>query len=143
MLAPDIEALELSPMARVLRLRLPADVWSSLSTDQLNAIAAATISDGRHHQVAYRVSLPISRGRGVYFAIFAGAERRNRDRLRVEGQTGAFKQSAFVGFCLLMIATTSLFGSACIAYLVKSMAGIDIFPGPSPFHPLFEFFRVK
>jgi hypothetical protein len=37
-----------------------------------------------------------------------------------------------------LVVIMAVFGALSSAYLLKSLANIDLFPGPSPLHPLYE-----
>ena len=47
---------------------------------------------------------------------------------------------AFMVYASAFTLLFGVFGVVCFLYLLKSMAGIDILPGPSPLHPLYELF---
>ena len=78
------------------------------------------------------------RGRLCYLNIRLGAEQRSQQRLRAEGLVRL--PLAFMAYASAFTLLFGLFGVFCFLYLLKSMAGIDIIPGPSPLHPLYELF---
>ena len=77
-------------------------------------------------------------GRAYYVNLRIGAERRSPGRLAAEGQVRvplvatAYVTTGSVLFCI--------FGVFCFLYLLKSMAGINLFSGASPFHPIYALF---
>ena len=77
-------------------------------------------------------------GRAYYLTLRLGAERRSPRRLAAEGQVRvplvatAYVTTGSVLFCI--------FGIFCFLYLLKSMAGINLFAGASPFHPIYALF---
>lgn len=83
----------------------------------------------------YRVSLPVPLLGRFYIAVRLGRETRSAKRLAREGQTRASRLTAAA-----MALAVFGFGMFCLIYLVKSYAGIDIFSGNSPFHPLYVLF---
>ena len=90
---------------------------------------------GPRHLVEYRVSLPLPFLGRYYVAVVLGREARSQRRLAKEGQTRLSRLMAVVTALL-----TFGFGLFCVLYLLKCYAGIDLFPGHSPFHPLYVLF---
>ena len=72
-----------------------------------------------------------------YINIRRGAERRNHERLLSDGhvQLPLTIMAYATGGTILF----GLFGLVCFLYLLKSMSGLEFFPGASPLHPLYEF----
>ena len=73
-----------------------------------------------------------------FVTIRLGAEQRSPNRLAADGQTQVpVAATAYVvagsGLCLM-------FGLLCALYLLKSFAGINLFAGASPLHPLYALF---
>ena len=75
-------------------------------------------------------------GRRYYLAIRIGRERRTSDRLAGEGQRQV--SLAFLIYCVAGSLFFAAFGLICFAYLLKSMAGINIFERASVLHPLYQ-----
>ena len=78
------------------------------------------------------------RGRLCYLNIRLGAEQRSPQRRVAEGLVRL--PLAFMVYASAFTLLFGVFGVVCFLYLLKSMAGIDILPGPSPLHPLYELF---
>jgi hypothetical protein len=90
------------------------------------------------HTVAYRVSIDTLLWGRFYVTLFAGPERRSKTRLDREGQTSMSRQAILVSAIVSLTLTFSVFGLFCSLYLLKSVMGINVFQGGSPFHPLYE-----
>ena len=77
-------------------------------------------------------------GRRLYVNLRIGRERRSPLRLEAEGQV----RLPVVATAYLTVGSAlfSLFGMVCFLYLLKSMAGIHLFRGTSPLHPLYALF---
>ena len=76
--------------------------------------------------------------RRYFVCIGYGVENRNPDRLAAEGQSGipvTTVSSVVLGSVLFFI-----FGLFSFLYLLKSYAGLDLFSGNSPLHPLYALF---
>lgn len=105
--------------------RLPADMRSSFSEEQLDAlrIAFGARRWGRH-SVDLRGTLPLGRSR-FYFVLLAGRNRRDAARWEQELTLAAkaFGIALFLAFC-------GVVGLVAL-YLLKSALGIDIFPNYS------------
>lgn len=88
--------------------------------------------------VDWRIGIRLP-GRRYYLNIRIGRERRTLERLAGEGQV-----RMPVGAVAYGVAATAFFfafGVLCFLYLLKSVAGIDLFAEHSPLHPLFELVR--
>ena len=90
------------------------------------------------HTVAYRVSIDTLLWGRFYVTLFAGPERRSRARLDREGQTSVSRQAILVSALVTATLSFSAFGLFCSLYLLKSVMGINVFQGSSPFHPIYE-----
>lgn len=112
--------------------RVPQEVRSSLTDEQYNAIHAALVAqnDYSRHQVDIRLRIPFF-FRHYYIVFFAGRDRRATTyRLEYIRLTQVPKpvQRIFyllVSFSLIAAFVTMIFA---IAYKLKSLMGIDIFP---------------
>ena len=89
---------------------------------------------GGGHLIDCHVSLPVPMAGRYYAAIKFGRETRRLRRLTAERQ-GVLSRVIVIGILL-----SSAFGLFCGLYLLKSYAGIHIFHGHSPLHPLYELF---
>ncbi len=101
-------------------------------------VSSASPLQRAQHALDFRVSLPAPGG-GIYLVLLAGSEKRNATRLACEGQTHATRVS--IAFLFLTLVSLAFLGLGCITflYIVKSMAGIDLFDGPSFLHNLAYF----
>jgi hypothetical protein len=120
---------------RMLR-RLPANVLSTLTPLQLDAISDALIPDAPTHAVDYRASIPFM-GRRFYITLLAGRERRSLARLAREAQLRAKHVAAFYSVALLVLGCLTVTGSIIIGYVAKSALDIDLMDGPSLLHGYF------
>ncbi len=112
------------------------DVRYSFTPSQLAAFIEANKPRIANHWVDYKVSIPWI-GKGFYIRLFVGKERRNRSRLNAEGQVSLPKTSIALVFFLWAACCLAMFGCVILLYLIKSFIGIDLFSGPSLFHPFF------
>ncbi|WP_299200247.1 3-phosphoshikimate 1-carboxyvinyltransferase [uncultured Amphritea sp.] len=103
--------------------RLPEDIRHTFTQEQLSAlkIAFGARKWGKH-PVDIRGTLKIWSWR-YYFVILLGRNR--RELSRAEKKTAAFIQAFF----LLTFLTVSTLLGLLTLYLIKSAAGIDLFPG--------------
>lgn len=74
-------------------------------------------------------------GHSYYLNVRLGAERRSPERLEVEGQVDV--PVAATASVTTVSVLFGLFGIFCSLYLLKSIAGINLFSGESLFHPLY------
>jgi hypothetical protein len=88
------------------------------------------------HLIELRASAPFPWGQ-YYVTLLVGRERRSNRRLRAERQTRWTRQ-VVVYFLLLSILLALVTGYLVILYVIKSALGINIFPGSSPFHFVYE-----
>ncbi|BBB25465.1 hypothetical protein [Amphritea japonica] len=103
--------------------RLPEDVRGSFSQEQLAALKVAFgARKWGKHPVDIRGTLKIWTWR-YYFVILLGRNR--RELSRAEQKTAAFMQAFF----LMLFLTFSTLLGLLVLYLIKSAAGIDLFPG--------------
>jgi hypothetical protein len=105
-----------------------------------HSLQPAGVSRARRarHKLAYRVSINTLLWGRFYVTLFAGPERRSVTRLDREGQTSMSRQAILVSAIVSLTLTFSVFGLFCSLYLLKSVMGINVFPGGSPLHPLYE-----
>lgn len=121
------------PFVRSLIDALPETVRTSLSTEQLSAIAeaASAAARGRRHAIDVRIGLPLWFAR-YYVVCLVGRDRRNRTRATdlerrrqgrhvASGATLGITGMIFLLF-LLVVAFFALYG-------IKSALGIDLIPG--------------
>lgn len=106
-------------------------------------LALARREQATRHVVDYRVSVPTLFWGSWYVVLLAGRERRNASRLAAEGQTSLGRRTALISLVLGLTLALAVFGALCLAYLAKSLAGIDLFPGPSPLHALYALMRGR
>ena len=122
--------------------RIPDDIKSCLTDEQTKRLDALLSARPTMHALAYRASTSVF-GRPFYLAVLAGAEARSHRRLRGEGLKRRMTAVVFevALFCLAVSAMLCvLTGMAIIVlYVMKIAVGIDLFDGPSPLHPIFEF----
>ena len=77
-------------------------------------------------------------GRAVYLNIRLDSERRDSMRLRADGQI-KLPVTATI-YTVTSLTLFCLFGMVCCLYLLKSVAGINLFTGTSPLHPIYGLF---
>ena len=106
-------------------------------------LALARREQASRHAIDYRVSVPTLFWGSWYVVLLAGRERRNASRLAAEGQTSLGRRTLLISLVLSVMLALAVFGALCLAYLVKSLAGIDLFPGPSPLHALYALMRGR
>lgn len=114
-------------------LRPPAGPTAGESAFAARRSAGATAG---HHAIDIRASVPLFGGH-YYVTILAGKERRNRARLKLEGQTHWTRQLIIyllIASMLLALAT----GYLVILYLIKCALGINLMSGSSPLHFIYE-----
>ena len=92
------------------------------------------------HSIDYRVSLPTVFFGSWYVVLLAGPERRNRERLKNEGQTSLSRRFVAVTTALLAVLFFAGIGLLTLAYLLKSALKINIFSTPSFLHPIYKLF---
>lgn len=134
------DPLRSPPLANEIAALSEALTGYELTSDQLCMIARVVRPRPRGHGYDLKASIPILPEKRLYVRLLFGSERRNDERLRREGQTAlhrvAFVQSAVV----LLVLGYSAFGVLCSAYILKSLMRIDLMPGPSPLHALYQAF---
>ncbi len=91
---------------------------------------------GSAHVIDCRVSLPVF-GHRYYFACFVGREQRSLERLAEEHQRKSWLHTAFTLTAVAVGISTGLMCTLAMAYLVKSLAGIDLFEDHFFLHHLF------
>ena len=73
-----------------------------------------------------------------YLNVRLGRERRSSTRLEQEGQVRL--PVTATAYLTVFSAFFWLFGIVCSVYLLKSLAGINLFAQTSPLHPIYAFF---
>lgn len=130
-----------APDAATAAGRFPADALDMPWHAQQAAIMSSLRASATPHAIDYRVSIPTGLWGSWYVVMLAGRERRNAARLAAEGQTSLSRRTVLISAALLVLLAAALFGALCALYLVKSLLGIDLFPGPSPLHALYVLMR--
>lgn len=103
--------------------RLPADIRASFTREQIDALRVAFgARTWGQHPLDLRGTLNLWRWR-YYYVLLAGRNR--RDLTRREQQLSALIRAVLVAGFLTFSTLTGLL----VLYLLKSAAGIDIFPG--------------
>lgn len=99
----------------------------------MSQVADATPGDdieGRDWRLGFTVGR-----RSYYFHVRFGIERRSPERLEVDGQVPVpVATTASLTTALILF---GVFGVFCFLYLLKSMAGINLFSSDSLLHPLY------
>lgn len=98
------------------------------------AIQGGDASDRDASDREWRLGLALGR-RSYYLHVRFGTERRSPERLEDEGQVPV--PVAVTASLTTVLILFGLFGVFCFLYLLKSMAGIDMFSGESPLHPIY------
>ncbi|MAZ66938.1 MAG: hypothetical protein CMF25_07490 [Kangiellaceae bacterium] len=129
--------------------RVERHIRDSLSDEQYDAIRQALIAqdENSRHQVDVRMRLPFFFW-SYYLVIFAGRDRRasthQREQVRFSKVPLPIRRLGYVvsSFLLLAVVVGFLF---YLAYKIKSLLGIDIFPNfhLNEFLPLGSFSDVK
>lgn len=78
------------------------------------------------------------RQKRYFMVVRIGMERRDPVRLEAEGQVRV--PASAVAYGTASTVFFLLFGISCALYLLKAMAGINIFSTASPLHPLYKLF---
>ncbi len=118
---------------------LPLHARATFTSEQLAALdvaVARTRPRRNRHGFDYRVSLPLL-GRRYYFVFLAGRERRSLSRIRGDGENTTWRLSMAYAMMMSAIAMGGLVVAVLLLYVVKSMAGIDLFDEHSFLHGLF------
>lgn len=92
-----------------------------------------------YHKADLRVSVPFF-GKRYYMRFLAGTERRSKSRLEHEGQNRLSRQSLMVTVLISGVVTTALIAMIFGFYILKTLAGVDIFEDHSLFH---QFLSLK
>ena len=111
-----------------------------LTLDQLRLVAHIVQPKSRGHGVDLKASVPLLLRKRMYVRLLFGIERRNEQRIRLEGQTSLHRVAFVQSTIVMLFFGYSAFGVLCSAYLLKSLLGVDLFDGPSPLHALFQAF---
>ena len=120
--------------------RVPINVRQTFTSEQLAALARASVEVAYRHPLDYRVSFGVF-GRRYYLTVLGGRERRSRERLLREGQTVLSRLT--LAYSVLTVAFgvgLVLFGFIAL-YVVKSLLGIDLIQDYSLVGDLMRDFR--
>jgi hypothetical protein len=116
--------------------RLPSNLLSTFSPEQLRYLAIATLPAPSPHIVEYRASIWFF-GKRFYLTVYLGRERRKLERLYAEGQLAA-RRLTIAYSVMATIASVLLTAFTVLGlYVMKSGMNIDLFDGPSPLHAWF------
>ena len=116
--------------------RLPPDILSALTPDQLARLAHCMAPQTRAHLVDFQVSLPTP-WRRLYLRVFCGREKRSVARLLAENQISLAKSLLVYGVAFWFVLAMATLGTVALAYIVNSALGINLFRGTSPLHFLY------
>jgi hypothetical protein len=130
------EATSFDAMERRILRSIPEDIRARLSDQQVELLIRAVKPIPTRHGIALRASFRWLEKR-YYVAMFFGEDSRNVERLKAEGQTDAIPVGVTFFILLSAVAAYAVVPIAIALYMIKSMLGIDLFDGPSPFHQLF------
>lgn len=89
-----------------------------------------------HHVVAYRLSIPLF-GQRYYLALFSGHDRRRPDRLEAEAQRKPWSHTIVGLLAVIGGISTAVMCTLAVAYLTKTMLGIDLFDDHFFLHQVF------
>ncbi len=128
------------PQTAAMLHRVPLRLWQNLDAEQRELLLGVLNAQKTTHVVDYRVSIDTIFWGRCYLAVFAGPERRHRNRLAAEGQTALPRQAGLLIGLVGLLVTYALFGAIAFAYLLKSALGIDLSDEASFLHPLYELF---
>ncbi len=105
--------------------RIPREAAESFTPAQLSAIRMAFgARSWGNHAVDVRKSFPFF-WRRIYFVLLIGAERRDAERLRAEGEMFGTFGNAIVSLIFLVLLMLPLVAGL---YLLKWTAGVDLVP---------------
>lgn len=96
---------------------LPGAMARRLTPEELTAYAKALVPQRSRHWIDIKASIPIP-GLGIYVALMIGRERRNRERLRREGQLHLAPNLVIAAVLL----STMITGWLAALLLVKGLA---------------------
>ncbi|MEQ1650240.1 MAG: hypothetical protein ABL898_16800 [Hyphomicrobiaceae bacterium] len=118
--------------------QIPDDIRERLSAEQVMRLAKLVSGAPRsEHAIAYRVSTRLF-GRPIYLAFFTGEELRSSARISDDGhrRSPSLLLLKITMFCMWWAMTAGLVivSAVIVLYVVKSVLGIDLFPGPSVLH---------
>jgi hypothetical protein len=116
------EALIEEPLLKKALSKMPEDVQSSFTHEQLQGIKAAMqATTWKKHSVDIRSSISFF-SYHYYYVLIAGRDKRTMTREEIR-----FKRLMYLTFITLFLTFSALFG-LLILYLIKSAMGIDLFP---------------
>jgi len=120
---------------RILR-SIPTDIAAALTREQQLRLVWSVKPVPTRHGITLRSSFRWFSKR-YYLAVFGGEDCRNIERLRAEGQLDAIPMSLTFLIIAGLVVVYGVVPLAFLLYFVKSALGIDVFDGPSIFHPWF------
>lgn len=122
---PEHAGISFEPTPELKRFlhRLPTAMAKRLTPEELAAYAKALVPQRSPHWIDFKGSIPIP-GFGIYIALMVGRERRDRERLRREGQLGVGRNLVIAAVLLGTILTGWLSAVLLLKGLVL-MAGDD------------------
>lgn len=113
--------------------RLPPDILSALTPDQLIRLAHCMAPQTGAHLIDFQVSLPTP-WRRLYLRVLCGREKRSVARLLAERQISLAKSLLVYAAIFWFVVAMATIGTVVFAYIVKSALGINLFRGTSPLH---------
>lgn len=135
----SVDHVEANPVLRRIFARMPAHVRATFTHEQIDALGRASIGGGAGHALAVRRTVSVL-GKRFYLALFIGADKRRKlTRLELfirRGMRESWFRRLVTSVALLAAAAVFALGVICVLYLVKSLLGIDLMPGPSILHNL-------
>jgi hypothetical protein len=96
--------------------RLPSTMVRRLTPEELAAYSRALAPQRSPHWIDFKTSIPLP-GLGVYVALMIGRERRNRERLRQEGQ---LRWGPYLAIAAVLAATV-LSGWLASVFLIEGL----------------------
>jgi len=131
--------LRRNPLLSRVLARVPTHIHATFTPEQIEALDAASQEIGASHLVAYRAALPGWRKR-YYLAVFVGLDRRRKltsfERLLRSGMRQTATRRLILSTLALLLVLLLLFSLFCGLYVLKSLAGIDVFKGHSFLHDI-------
>lgn len=120
---------------------IPPDIRALLNSAQAERLESLIARPSGDHAIAYQVSTAVL-GRRYYFALLTGCEKRSPQRITHDGHARSFGgllfRAALIFWAVSGLLTAILITVIVALYLIKSLLGIDLFPGQHSF--LHQFF---
>ena len=134
-----VDHIEANPVLHRIFVRMPAHVRATFTHEQIDALGRASIGGSARHALAVRRTVSVL-GKRFYLALFLGVDKRRKlTRLELfirRGMRESWFRRLVTSMALLGAAAVFALGVICVLYLVKSLLGIDLMPGPSILHNL-------